>query len=915
MSWLHGTAARLRLLFARRSSESRIDSELQFHLEMETERLIRELALEPEEARRRALVTFGGVEKHREALRDGSGTTWLRGLSLDFRLGLRMLAKYPGLTFVGVLGMSVTVTIGAFAFTAVSAITGAALPLDEGDRVVAIENVIPQGRGAGRRTHLHDLAVWREALHAVEDLGAVRIVPRNLIAANTPPEVVRVAEMTASGFRVARVAPMVGRTLKDEDERDGAPDVVVIGYDLWQQRLGGRADILGSTVQLGAVRSTVIGVMPKGFAFPWNNQVWTPLRLNPTAYPHGDAPAINVFGRLSHGASLADARQQLTTIGQRLTAEYPKSHERIRPRVLPYTRTFLADVQVDGLQAASLLHLVQVVVGLLLVVIATNVAVLVYARTASRAGEMAVRTALGASRRRIVTQLFAEALVLSAVASVVGIVVAHFVFQRVDAMVQQSLGDQIPYWIRLEITPVVAVYVAGLAVLAAVIIGVIPGLKATRHRVSENLKDLSGGASMRLGRTWTTLLIAQVAVSVAALPIAMSGSKMWMSMGLIDGGTPVTKSFLIATPLLDALSGAPGIIREDASVRQVRYTSRVADLIQKLESEPGGIDVVRMSPASIGQAGEWITVDPISTTAPSDTVAIAHADWSAGLGRVDAEFFAAFELPMLTGRGFTAADFAPAAPAAIVNRDFVERILGDGHALGRHVRPARDRAGSRTGANAVTRPWWEIVGVVENFPKPSAQGAYTPMVYLPLRPADVYPMALAVRAHTLTPAAASDRIRMVAMSVDPTLRFTAIHTVDDLLNEGIEAQRLAVLGLVVLIGSVVLLSAAGIYALMSFTVTRRRREIGIRVALGAQRGRVLADVLSRAMRQIGIGIALGAVGTIFLAPLLGESSPWSERVVGLLQVIALMVTVGFIATVGPARRALRVQPTEALRAE
>jgi predicted permease len=475
--------------------------------------LARDLAVEPDEARRRALAAFGGVEKHREALRDGRDTAWLNGLSLDLKLGVRMLAKYPGLTLVGVLGMSVAVTIGALAFTAVNAVTGTSLPFNEGDRVIAIRNIDAQKHDDAAETVLHDLETWRHELNTVEELSAYRIVPTNLVVGNAAPVSVRAAEMTASGFRLTRVQPVIGRYLTNEDEQAGAPDVAVVGYDLWQNRLGGRPDAVGSIVQLGATRYTVVGVMPRGFAFPIDNSVWTPMRLDPLRYTRGAAPSINAFGRLTPGASLADAQLQLTTIGQRLATAYPETHQHIRPRVSYYTRSFL-----DSPGFAGLLHLGQVVVSLLLVVIGINVAVLVYARTASRTSEIAVRTALGASRRRIVMQLFGEALALSSVAALVGIVVAHFVFQRVESMVRLSADGQLPYWMQLRITPSVVVYVVGMAILAAVIIGVIPGLKATRHNLAANIKDSSGSMSIRLGRSWTALLVAQVAISVAALP-------------------------------------------------------------------------------------------------------------------------------------------------------------------------------------------------------------------------------------------------------------------------------------------------------------------------------------------------------------------------------------------------------------
>jgi predicted permease len=604
--------------------------------------------------------------------------------------------------------------------------------------------------------------------------------------------------------------------------------------------------------------------------------------------------------------SLADARLQLTTIGQRLAAAYPRSHEHVQPRVLPYAKRFFADFRAGSMQVGRVFRLVQIIIGLLLLVVATNVAVLVYARTANRAGELAVRTALGASRRRIVMQLFAEALVLSGFASAIAIVIAYFVFRRVDEMIRQSASNLLPYWMRLEITPSVVVYVAGLAIFAAIIIGVIPGLKATRDRVSENLKDLSG-ASMRLGRTWTALLIAQVAASVAALPFALSGTRMLMSLALLDVGTPGIKSLVIATPTSDDLQRRAFTNREDARMARVRYTNHIDELVRRLETE-AGFNVFRMS-SSPGRekSTQQIEIERSAT----DSVGNTAPRWSVGIGQVDARYFLAFNLAVLAGRSFTAGDFASGAPGVIVNRSFVQWYLGGGNALGRRLRPDPEVSATSASANARREPWREIVGVVEDLLVPGEDGPGRARVYLPLRDDGVYPMTLAVRGTTA--AAVSDRVRKTAMSVDPTLRFATIQSLDEMFNNGVKWDRLGILWIVMVMLSVILLSAAGIYALMSFTVTRRQREIGIRSALGAPRRRVLAEVLSRAMRQIGIGIAIGIPGGGIVYRLAGESDAF--RVTFLLQPAAMMVIVGLIATIGPARRALRVQPTEALRTD
>ena len=517
MSWLDAGRARLRLLLSRDTAERRMDAEIRFHLEMETERLRREEGLGPAEARRRALVAFGGVERCKEELRDGRGLAWLGGLALDLRLGARMLAKSPGLTVVGVLGLAVAIAIGATSFGIISRIAGAGLPLDEGDRIVALQNVDARGSADADATHLHDLATWRLSLDAVPELGAYREVNRNVIAAGVPASPLRIAEMTASGFRIARVPPQLGRPLVDDDERPGAPPVVVIGHDLWVGRFGGDSALLGRTIGIGATAHTDVGIMPPGFAFPVNNRVWTPLRLDPLAFPRGAAPSIRVFGRLAPDATLESAQAQLAAIGARLAADHPATHEHVRARVLPYAYSFM-----DSPDLVWALHLTQLLVSMLLVVIGTNVAILVYARTAARAGEIAVRTALGASRRRVVVQLFMEGLVLSAVAAVVGLAAGAAALWHIRTYARRRAGDQVPFWMEFGLTPGLVLYVAGLAVLGAVVIGALPALKATGRRVTAGLAHLgTSGAGLRLGRMWSVLVVAQVAVAVALLPVVL----------------------------------------------------------------------------------------------------------------------------------------------------------------------------------------------------------------------------------------------------------------------------------------------------------------------------------------------------------------------------------------------------------
>jgi putative ABC transport system permease protein len=417
MSWLEGSRARLRLLFDRPAAESRMDEEFRFHLEMETERLMRETGLEAVEARRRALVAFGGVEKHKEALRDGRGLAWLGGLRLDLKLGGRMLAKYPGLTIVGGLAMAFAICVGAVVFQMLMLFVSPSLPLPEGDRIVHLRNWDLQASDPEPRA-LHDFGVWRQSMRTVTDLGAWEDVARNLTGRDGEARPVQVAAITASGFRIAATPPLLGRALVPEDERAGAPPVVVLGHDLWRARFAADSAIVGRTVQIGDAYPTVVGVMPDGFTFPVAHEAWTPFRPDVLDDAPLSGPAITIFGRLAPGATLGEAQAELAALGQRAAREFPDTHEHLQPQVMRYAQLFAISMAAD--EGGIVFALVQLFVLMLLVLVCGNVALLLFARAATRESEIIVRSALGASRRRIVVQMFAEALVLGGVAAAVG---------------------------------------------------------------------------------------------------------------------------------------------------------------------------------------------------------------------------------------------------------------------------------------------------------------------------------------------------------------------------------------------------------------------------------------------------------------------------------------------------------------
>jgi putative ABC transport system permease protein len=828
-----------------------------------------------------------------------TGMSWL-----DVKLGARMLLKNPLLTLVGGLGM-------AGFFDATAAIASARLPLDDDDRVVALQQWDAEASNQERRI-LHDFVGWREELKTVRELGAFRTIRRNLIVPGQQTEQVAVAEMSASGFRVARVAPLLGRTLLDEDERPGAPPVIVIGYDVWRERFGSDPRIVGREVRLSTAVHTVVGVMPREFAFPLDHRFWTPLQLNPADYGRIEGPGITVFGRLAPGATMKQAQAEVEAIGRRTAAAFPATHTRLRPRVLPYAlgNDFADDV------AQWQVHVLRVIVSLLLVVVCANVAILVYARTATRMGEIAVRSALGASRRRIVAQLFIEALVLSTAAAAVGLVVARVALTRLATQLPARGSGEYPFWMDFRLKPGTVVYVLGLAVLAAVIVGVIPAVQATGSRLQAGLRQLGGGTGMRMGRTWTVLIVAQVAFAVAVLPTAVFGAWEWLRYGLTEPGF-AAEQFLAASVGMDYETPPSAQAAAYDTAYNARFGDRLGELAARLRAEPAVSDVTLSTNVPGREPVMWVEVDGVAT--PTDAGGdYAVREGTAGhrirSGHVDDRFFGLFGVPVLAGRGFGAADMDTAATAVVVSQSFVREVLGGANALGRRVRYV-GRGGDAPPDRVRLGRWYEIVGVVRDFPNPMEPDAVQQRMYHPMVPGQVYPAQLAVRMRGAAAGAFTGRLREVTTSIDPTLRLGRAEPLDQSLRALQMTMRMTALGIGLVTLTVLLLSAAGMYALMSFTVTRRRREIGIRAALGADPRRILRGIFSRALGQLGIGVGVGLAAAVLLNVATGGATMGDKGPILILAVSALMVAVGLLATAGPARQALRIHPMEALREE
>jgi predicted permease len=888
MKWYDAVRARLRLLFARQAAESRMNQEFRLHLELEAEHLMHVKGLPPDEARRQAMMAFGGVETHKEAVRDGRGLAWFDRFSLDVKLAVRLLVRYPLLTLVAVAGMAFGIAAGVCGFEIRTQIVSPSIPLDEGSRIVGVRN------WDGERVHVvgsdeSDFIAWREQLTLVTDLSAARAFQRNLITDDGRSEAVAAAAMSASAFRVARVPPLLGRTLVEADEHPGGPSVIVIGHDIWRERFAGDPDVVGRTVRLGNEQTTVVGVMPEGFTFPVNHDAWVPLRINAAAA--AGSPALLVFGRLSRQASPEQARAELDAAGLRIAAGSRGSREHVRPELVPFVRLFFdsEDVRIG-------LNLGNVFLVTLMLLVAANVALLMFARATSRESEIAVRSALGAGRGRIVAQLFIEGLALAALAAGVGLAVARFALRTGQATMELNSGQPLPFWRSDSLTPTTVIYALALTILGATIIGVFPALKITRSGGQARLRQsTAGGGGFRFGGVWTVVIALQIATTLM-FPAAAFFFHRWVVAGQTrDVGFPAD-AYLSARLDFDreSIAGAPFDATEQAFNARVRRL--YSELVRRVVAEPqvAGVTFADRLPGT-GHPDWQIDLDDEARAAGRDVLSAAVAP----------NFFEVLGAPVLAGRGFTPADLESGRGVVIVNQSFVTEILGGRNPVGRRIRlrPAED--------SPIPETWREIVGVVRDLGmigNDSRQAG----VYQPISPEQASALRLAIRVRG-APQAFAARLQTVASEVEPTLQIHELMPLDAVGAEGwVESQYMSRV-LAVLSAIALLLSLTTIYSVLAFTVARRTREIGIRVTLGADRRRVLGTILRRPVAQVSLGIALGMVLVALIFAGLNESAPTATEAALIVVYSMLMMGVCLLAGVVPTRRALAVEPADVLR--
>jgi putative ABC transport system permease protein len=658
---------------------------------------------------------------------------------------------------------------------------------------------------------------------------------------------------------------------------------------------------------------TVVGVMPAGFEFPVAHDVWTPLRAEMSNQAPRSGPDVTIFGVLAPGASLEAAQAELTTLGRATATEQRATHEHLQPRVQPYARLFFSNASGEDL---GILLSVYVFVLMLVVLVCGNVALLMFARAATRENELVMRSALGASRGRIVAQMFAEALVLGGVAAAFGLVAAELVLRSWGLeFLEVNLG-RMPFWFELRVSAAAILFALGLTVLGSAVAGVTPAVKVTRGMGSRIKQATAGGGGLQFGGIWTAVIVAQIAVTVAFPAIVYMVQWQMRHIQTFEVGFADEEYLAVriakATPI-----GPSGDADANREGERAAFGATLQELRRRVAERPdvAGVAFVDALPGA-SRAQDFIELpDDRSVTGRTGTVATSDSTPPhrlVTLADIEPSYFDTLGATLLAGRAFDAADLSPGVHVAIVDQGFVDLVLQGRNPIGQQVRFVDD------GDDANTNPWFEIVGVVSDLgigsPFHKSRGAG---LYLPARPEQFQQVYMLVHARG-EPMALVPQVRKTAAALDPTLLLEDFQRLDQALEGAVWLIGLWLRVSIVMTGVAVLLSLAGIYAVMSFIVARRTREIGVRVALGARPVSVVGAIFRRPLVQVGLGILVGAAlvaaGGSIETEMPGLTGGLSLGEVALiLAYAALMLGVCLLACVVPTRRALGVEPTIALR--
>ncbi len=878
--WMQRVARRIRALLHGGDIDGDLDAEMRVHLAMEAEDLIRTERLSAEEARRRALISFGGVERYKEAHRDARGVRWLEELAQDLRYALRGLRHAPVFSLSATLVLALGIGASTAVFSAVDGVLLSRLPYPHDEQLVRIYN---QSGPTNRWTlSTVDLRALEELSRTLSAVGALR-GRRVAVSYGREPERLPAGFVTSGFLDALGVRPARGRLIEARDDAVGVPPVAVVGHRFAIDALGGDASAVGRTVDIDGVAHVVVGVLPAGVddLAGVHAQIWASLQLEP---PTRRGPfGLYVIGRLSDGATLDAARRDLLEVSKRVFPRWSAGFQDSTSHLTPVS--LRADILGD---AGHTLWLLAAAVALVLLIGVANVAGLMLVRATGRSRELVLRTVLGATRGRLVRLLVTESVLLALVGAVAGIALGAAALESLKA-----IGTDLPRLdgARLDLRSVG--FAAGAALFVAVSIGAYPVALLLKRDTASALRDgdRAAGAGRRSHVVRGAFVVAEFALALPILATAALLLESFVRLQRVDPGFDAERLVAVRVALPSGrYSGDSG----GASVRE--YWARALPLVRAVPGVASTGLGAALPPYDWWNSNNFDLVDrPVP---PNTSQPVSPWSWAGE------DYFAALGVPLLQGRFFTPADTG-VAPVVIVSRSWAEHYYPDGSALGREMISGGCTACPRT----------TIVGIVGDVKYEGLSGTGD-AVYSPVT--EDWPLDLNIFVRTsIPPAQVVGPLRSALKSVDPGIPLNEVVAMDERVYESIAQPRHIAALLAGFAVAAVALAAVGIFGLLSYTVSARRREIGVRMALGATQRTVVGMIVRRGMLHAVagalVGVAAALAGTRWLGSALFDVEATDPLTLASVTLLLLVVALG--ACWLPARGAAGIDPAEAMRTE
>jgi putative ABC transport system permease protein len=878
MTWWHR-------LWRRKKMEEELEKELRFHLDQHTSDLIAQ-GLDPEEARRLARLALGGPEQVKEKSRDARGTRWLEALLQDLRYGARMLMKKPGFSMIAVITLGLGIGANTAIFSVINAVMIRAFPYRDADRLVVVwEKTQRTEQNTISPANFFD---WQEQNRVFEGLAAFNDT-RNSLASDGEPEEITGQIATDNLFSVLGVNAMLGRTFTPDDGKPGQNNVVILSYGLWQRRFGGDPNVIGRKVTLNAIDQTVIGVMPPDFKWHVRQnsqtgqsaQLWTPWAIS-NEFRQFRGRFIGAVARLKPGMTLDQARAEMDTIAGRLAERYKQFNHGYGVNLVPLRQQFAGEIRL------ALLVLMGAV-GFVLLIACANVANLLLSRAAARQKEIAVRAAMGAGRGRIVRQLLTESLLLAVMGGVAGLLMAWWGTQMLVSLSPPELGD----FQNVEISAPVLGFTFIVALLTGVIFGLFPAFEASNIKLSDTLKEagrsLAGNARSQQLRS--ALVIAEIAIALVLLIGAGLLIRSFLQLQGVNTG-------FNARNVLTMRVALPGV-RYNQDEKRITFFTQA---LERMRTLPGVEEVGAINFTPFLGLGTTTSLGIEGRPKPEP----GQPTGGTALCIVDQNFFKALQIPLKRGRLFTEQEVREKRNVVIINETLAKKYFPNEDPLGRRIIISMRPPDVPT----------QIIGIVGDVKHTQLEQDAGPMSYWPIAQLPYPFMTFVLRTRGEATAVAT-AVRNVVQTLDPQQPVGDLRTLASLVGNSIARQRFNTLLLGVFALLALLLSAIGIYGVMSYSVAQSVHEIGIRAALGATASDILRLVLKRGMILTLLGVAAGLMVALGLTRLMknllfsvSATDPLTFAVI-----VLLLTLVALLACWIPARRAAKVDPMIALRYE